>query len=677
MKRSVLKVALSTALMSSVSFGSELILCGNKVKFQKELTISQLMKSNANDSDILLLIHTKDILLEKDKDFLFVNGAKEISYAGVNSYYILLDKNYIDALVEVSDKIDGISVVEPRYKIEDELKNINVSEEIKIKISLVTYMTEKSFIKLLEKNGIDYYDLKFDENFNMAELTIIGMDIEKIASLSIVKEIEKYHKVGLIKPFSNELNVTDIYTARDTQTTQVWRNDTDLDGANIPVAMVDEGKVLRTHQEFMLGNATRIRDRVINGSPSSHSTHVAGIIGAYGINSDARGMANGTQIYSFTFNDRYFANSISYLLNFNIYLSNHSYGFNDEVGLGVYNSDARNEDNVIYNNPCIAMFIAAGNDRTRSGYPNIGIIKGAANAKNVFTIGALKDDSKDVAYYSSSGPTLDGRIKPELSIRGSSIYSTSNGSESDYIYMSGTSMAAPSATGIAALIMQEYKNLTNCGNNRGCNMRSDVLKAVLINTAVDKNNPGPDVYTGYGMINAQGAIELVKTLDHQDQYNGKQKIKLDSINRGDFKIYDFTTTQTKDFKATLCWVDPAGNSSSSGKMLVNDLDIYLLNLDSSKKYYPYSLDRNNPTANALNDRPNEVDNSEKIEVKGLPAGNYRLVVDAHKIQTLTQDYAIATSELIFLKANSIINNTPRTKLKVNNFAKIMLESIYY
>ena len=100
-------------------------------------------------------------------------------------------------------------------------------------------------------------------------------------------------------------------------------------------------------------------------------------------------------------------------------------------------------------------------------------------------------------------------------------------------------------------------------------------------------------------------------------------------------------------------------------------------MDSSKKYYPYSLDRNNPTANALNDRPNEVDNSEKIEVKGLPAGNYRLVVDAHKIQTLTQDYAIATSELIFLKANSIINNTPRTKLKVNNFAKIMLESIYY
>jgi hypothetical protein len=106
------------------------------------------------------------------------------------------------------------------------------------------------------------------------------------------------------------------------------------------------------------------------------------------------------------------------------------------------------------------------------------------------------------------------------------------------------------------------------------------------------------------------------------------------------------------------------------------LDIYLLNLDNGVKYYPYSLNRSNPTANALNDRPNEVDNSEKIEVKNLPAGNYRLVVDADKIQTSTQKYAIATSELMFLKSNSIINNTPKVKLEVNNFAKVMLESIY-
>ena len=73
---------------------------------------------------------------------------------------------------------------------------------------------------------------------------------------------------------------------------------------------------------------------------------------------------------------------------------------------------------------------------------------------------------------------------------------------------------------------------------------------------------------------------------------------------------------------------------------------------------------------------NEVDNSEKIEVKNLPAGSYRLVVDASKIQTSTQNYALATTELMFLKSQSSINSVQKTKLEVNNFAKVMLESIY-
>jgi hypothetical protein len=178
------------------------------------------------------------------------------------------------------------------------------------------------------------------------------------------------------------------------------------------------------------------------------------------------------------------------------------------------------------------------------------------------------------------------------------------------------------------------------------------------------------------MINAKEAINTVKTLDYQDEYDGKQKIKLDSLNKDEHKTYDFTIAKNSNFKATLCWVDPAGNSASSGKALVNDLDIYLLNLDNGTKYYPYSLDRNNPTANALHDRPNEVDNSEKIEVKNLPSGNYRLVVDASKIQTSTQNYALATSELMFLKSQSSINSVQKTKLEANNFAKVMLESIY-
>ena len=99
MKRSILKVILSTALITSVGFGSGLTLCGSKVEFKNKLSPSQLMESVTNDNDILVIIHTKDILNEEDKNLLYNKGAKEISYAGINSYYLLSDRNYINTLV--------------------------------------------------------------------------------------------------------------------------------------------------------------------------------------------------------------------------------------------------------------------------------------------------------------------------------------------------------------------------------------------------------------------------------------------------------------------------------------------------------------------------------------------------------------------------------------------------
>ncbi len=665
------RLALSTLLISCIStsilVGDELKLAGNKVKFSKNLTLNQLSTLDVDNKDISIIIKVKNSLSNTQKDKLYQLGVKSIEYAGVNSYYLLSSKDKITTIIKSIKNLKGVALLNKNYKISQELRNIDSNIILKVNVDFLKNIDKEELEDLLIQNGIDYMDLRIDKNIKRATITLRSIDIYRLSSIPIIKYIYKFYQIGLIKPLSIKLTVRDLKSAEDTYANKVWSGNLNLDGLNVKVGIVDEGRARVTHREFQIGKVSKIKNRVIKGDLSKHTTHVCGIITSNGINKNSQGMAKSVKIYNYSYEDIYFAKAISYLYNHeDILISNHSYGFTDNIDTGGYNSDASNIDNIVHSNPFLNVFMAAGNDRGSDGYKDISIIKGAANAKNIFTIGALDNYSDNVAYYSSTGPVNDGRIKPDLSIRGSSIYSTSSNSDSSYTYMSGTSMATPIATGLATLVIEEYKNLTDCGNGRGCDMRHDLLKSILVNTAVDKGAKGPDIYTGFGMINVQNAVEVVGTI--KDRY---QKFVIDSISKGGKKEYSFTTYQTKKFKATISWVDPAGNSASSGKTLVNDIDIYLVKAnDSSKKYYPYVLDKTDYTKPALK-AENHVDNIEQIEVDNLPAGSYKLVVNAKGLQTFLQEYAITSTEKMFF--NDI---KKKEQVNINNFAKIMLDAIY-
>jgi len=111
----------------------------------------------------------------------------------------------------------------------------------------------------------------------------------------------------------------------------------------------------------------------------------------------------------------------------------------------------------------ISLMIAAGNS---AAYGTIGT-PGAA--KDVITVGAT-EDSKDLAVYSSKGPTHEGQIKPNVAAIGSAVMSVeaegtgepaydSNGSPNGYTSMSGTSMATPMVAGMAVLLHQANPDL--------------------------------------------------------------------------------------------------------------------------------------------------------------------------------------------------------------------------
>ena len=116
----------------------------------------------------------------------------------------------------------------------------------------------------------------------------------------------------------------------------------------------------------------------------------------------------------------------------------------------------------------VVVVAAAGNEgylhylvasgKSYEGYRSISITD-PGNTEEVITVGSHREHphTYGVSYFSSRGPTGDGRIKPDLVAPGEKIVSTVPKREMKR--MDGTSMASPHVSGAAALLMARYKEL--------------------------------------------------------------------------------------------------------------------------------------------------------------------------------------------------------------------------
>lgn len=117
------------------------------------------------------------------------------------------------------------------------------------------------------------------------------------------------------------------------------------------------------------------------------------------------------------------------------------------------------------------------------------------DGEHVIAVGAV-DSAGRIAYFSSNGPTSDGRIKPDIVAMGVDVYAAASYSftydTAGYSYVSGTSFSGPLTAGVCALILSVHPELTPM----------QVLEALKM-TANKKDSPG-NVY-GWGLINAYDA----------------------------------------------------------------------------------------------------------------------------------------------------------------------------
>jgi len=155
----------------------------------------------------------------------------------------------------------------------------------------------------------------------------------------------------------------------------------------------------------------------------------------------------------------------------------------------------------------LIVVAAAGNDGYlesgieggfSEGYKSISITD-PGNAQGVITVGATHRDSPHtygVSYFSSRGPTGDGRIKPDIVAPGEKI--TSTVPEVGLKAMDGTSMAAPHVSGAAALLIARYRELIG---------KPARVKQILCDTATDLGRER--YFQGSGMVDILRAMQSV------------------------------------------------------------------------------------------------------------------------------------------------------------------------
>ncbi len=328
-------------------------------------------------------------------------------------------------------------------------------------------------------------DITQEEEEKLLSIASIKYKIPLINSFVIIineKDVDKIKNFKSLKTIYQNSNISmQMNKAREIVKADIAQ-DMGYSGEGIGVAIVDTG--ISKCNDFIYPNdrIVAFKDFINNKKTpyddNGHGTHVAGIAGGNGTNSDGRykGIATNCNLIGVkVLNEEGQGNASDVLAGLQWIMDNRK-----KYNIRIVNLSI-GTNNTSYNDPLvkavekmwdsgIVITIAAGNDG-----PKKFTINSPAISKKVITIGS-SDDSKyssniwgnPMVNFSGRGPTMQCVIKPDVLAPGVDIVSclsssisnqSNNVIEQNYYALTGTSMSTPIVSGAIALLLEKYPEL--------------------------------------------------------------------------------------------------------------------------------------------------------------------------------------------------------------------------
>ena len=581
---------------------------------------NQMPASSQLDNGYIGWVQFYETPTQATQDFFRSNGLRLLNYIPHRTYLFHFPANTSVSMLQ-NYGVRSIVPVSNSVKISSELRNppfeAYAIEGNNVLVTVIHHdmVDTQAVIRDLVAEG---YSIRQQyENSNHIDLAIPTNSIENLAALPYIKWVE----IIVAPSVKDDTRGRSLHRANglDTQT-DTGRNYT---GEGIGVMCRDDGGV-GPHIDFQ----GRITGLNFNNGSNTHGDGVSGIMAGAGNRNPAnRGMAAGSNLLVVNYNSSFLDSpTVTAITSGESQITNSSYSNGCNAG---YTSITETVDTQMNTLPNLLHVFSAGNSNNQNCGYGAGtqwgnITGGHKQGKNVIATANVFFDGS-LVNSSSRGPAHDGRIKPDISANGQNQISTAP--NNGYLTFGGTSGAAPGIAGISAQLYQAYSE-----ENGGDLPSGSLIKAILLNTANDAGNVGPDFKFGWGIVNALRAGILIEDGRHLT----------DNVSQGGSNTHTINVPAgTAQVKFMLYWNDPAAVAGAS-TALVNDLDL-LVTDPSSNVLEPWILD-STPDPTAL-DTPattgaDHLNNMEQVLINAPAAGDYDIDISGFNVPMGPQEYFV-------------------------------------
>jgi hypothetical protein len=374
-----------------------------------------------------------------------------------------------------------------------------------------------------------------------------------------------------------------------------------------------------------------------NTSPgsASHGTHVAGtIVGDAGQNTGhTRGIAYMGKLAYNSWGSSPFSDIMTRLVTHHDQGARmHSNSWGDD-GTTAYNGLCRNIDLFQWQNEDSLTLWAVTNTST---------LKNPENAKNLLAVGATRIAPNQHQHgYGGTGPTSDGRRKPEVYAPGRDTTSASSSTTCGTTSMGGTSMACPVTAGAGMLIRQYFMDgFYPVGvqvPGSGFTPTAALIKAMLVNSAVDMTGVSgyPTNQEGWGRLHADRSVYFQgdpRKLRIQDVRN------FDGLATGQFVEYPLPVIGSgQQLSVTVAWTEPPATAGAA-LAVVNDLDLEVV--DPLGQVYRGNVFNTTGGFSIPGGSRDDRNNVEQVHIPTPAAGLWTVRIRGTAINESTQGYAL-------------------------------------